>query len=332
LGGTRGEAKMAEIFVGIDVSKDTLVVALLASGATSTENCQYEHNDDGISQLVAKLTECQPQLVVMEATGGWEMTLAQELAASGLPLAVVNPRQVRDFARALGRLAKTDSIDAQVIAQFAQAVKPKETVLADASRQELRALIVRRHQLQEMLTAERFRRRLVPARMQAQLDEHIRWLEKSVKDSDDHLQQMIRSSDVWKAKENLLRSVPGVGQILAGSLLAELPELGRLGRHQVAALVGVAPFNRDSGKHRGKREIWGGRRRLRSCLYMATLAATIWNPVIKAFYQSLLKAGKLKKVALVACMRKLLVILNAMVRDGTIWVAPLAEEVAAPTA
>lgn len=323
---------MAEIFVGIDVSKDTLVVALLSSGGGAPERFQYEHNPGGISQLVAKLNERQPQLVVMEATGGWEMTLAQELAASGLPLAVVNPRQVRDFARALGRLAKTDSIDAQVIAQFAQAVKPKVSLLPDATRQELRALIVRRHQLQEMLTAERFRRRLVPARMQAQLDEHIRWLEKSVKDSDDHLQQMIRSSDVWKAKENLLRSVPGVGQILAGSLLAELPELGLLGRHQVAALVGVAPFNRDSGKHRGKREIWGGRRRLRSCLYMATLAATIWNPVIKAFYQSLLKAGKPKKLALVACMRKLLVILNAMVRDGTLWVAPLAEEVAAPTA
>ncbi|MCH7713746.1 MAG: IS110 family transposase [Chloroflexi bacterium] len=303
------------LFVGIDVSKDHLDLAVRPAG----EAWQVSHDPQGINSLTERLRELAPRLVVVEATGGMEMALTGELAAAGLPVAVVNPRHVRDFARAAGQLAKTDSLDAHVLAHFAEAMQPKPRDLPDASAQELRALVARRRQLVEMTTAEKNRMRTATPRVRTKVQEHVRWLEDSLKELDKDLADSIRSSPMWRTKEKLLRSTPGVGPILSMTLLSDLPELGVLNRGEIAALVGVAPFNRDSGTLRGKRKVWGGRSQVRAVLYMATLVATRFNPVLRDFYQRLCAAGKPKKVAITACMRKLLTILNVMVKHNRHW-------------
>ena len=305
----------SRIFVGIDVSKDRLDVADRPAG----EVWQVSYDSRGISDLVERLGELSPYLVVLEATGGLELTLTGELAAVGLPVAVVNPRHVRDFARAAGKLAKTDALDAQVLAHFAEAMQPEPRPLPDASAQEFRAMVTRRRQLVEMITAEKNRFRTATHRVRPQVQGHIRWLEESLEGLDKDLGDLIRSSPLWRAKEKVLRSTPGVGPVLSMTLLSDLPELGVLNRGEIAALVGVAPFNRDSGTLRGKRKVWGGRGQVRAALYMAALVATRYNPVLRDFYQRLCAAGKPKKVALTACMRKLLTILNTMVRDHRHW-------------
>ena len=303
------------LFVGIDVSKDCLDVAVRPTG----EAWQVSHDSRGINDLVERLGELAPQLVVLEATGGMEMALAGELAASQLAIAVVNPRHVRDFARAAGKLAKTDALDAQVLAHFAEAMRPASRPLPDDASQELRALMARRRQLVEMITAEKNRLRTAAPRIRPKVQEHIRWLEESLKDLDRDMGDFMRSSPMWRDKDQLLRSTPGVGPVLSMTLLSDLPELGALNRGEIAALVGVAPFNRDSGALRGKRTVWGGRRQVRAALYMAALVATRYNPVLRDFYQRLCEAGKPKKVALTACMRKLLTILNVMVKHNRHW-------------
>jgi transposase len=268
---------------------------------------------------MGQIVPLKPSGVVLEATGGFEMLVAVELELAELPVSLVNPRQVRSFARATGRLAKTDAIDAKVLAHFAEAVKPAVRPLPDADTRELRALVDRRRQLLEMVSSERNRLCHASKRVRPLVQEHIRWLKQQVGDLDKDISELIRSSPVWRAQEDLLRSVPGVGPVLSCTLLTHLPELGSLNRGQVAALVGVAPLNRDSGAFRGKRSVWGGRTAIRSALYMAALVATRYNPVIKAFYQRLRAAGKPVKVALTACMRKLLVILNSMLKHRTQW-------------
>jgi transposase len=269
---------------------------------------------------VKRLAASKPALVVLEATAGMEMPVAAALAGAGLPVVAVNPRNAREFARATGRLAKTDVIDAHVLAQFGEAVKPPLRPLPDAATQGLNALVTRRHQLVEMLTAEKNRLAHAAAKaVRAGIQEHIRWLERRLANIDRDLDDAIGQTPVWRDKDELLQSAQGVGPVLSTTLLAGLPELGTLGRKQIAALVGVAPLNRDSGRYRGKRKVWGGRARVREALYMGTLVASRFNPVIRAFYERLLAAGKPKKVALTACMRKLLTILNAMVRHETPW-------------
>ncbi len=302
-------------YVGIDVAKAHLDVAVHPMG----EGWRVEHHPEGIARLAEHLAALAPTLVVLEATGGLELPLVAELLSAQLPVVVVNPRQVRDFAKALGKLAKTDTLDARVLAQFGEATKPKLRPLADAQTQELQSLVARRRQLVGMLTAEKNRLHIATPRVQPQLQEHIRWLEQHLEESGKDLRAMIRSTPAWRIKEKILSSAPGVGPVLTFTLVAQMPELGRLNRRQVSALVGVAPFNRDSGALRGRRTVWGGRSSVRAALYMATLVATRFNPVIRAFYQRLLEAGKPKKVALTACMRKLLTILNAMVKHGRLW-------------
>lgn len=305
-----------EIYVGIDVAKEQLQVAVRPGG----EAWSVTNDRPGLRDLVKRLAASKAALVVLEATAGMEMPVVAALAAAGLPVVAVNPRNAREFARATGRLAKTDIIDAHVLAQFGEALKPPLRPLPDAATQELNALVTRRHQLVEMITAEKNRlAQAVTKAVRASIREHIRWLERRLADIDQDLAGSIRQTPVWREKDELLRSVQGVGPVLSTTLLAGLPELGALGRKQIAALVGVAPLNRDSGRHRGKRMIWGGRARVREALYMGTLVATRFNPVIRAFYQRLLAAGKPKKVALTACMRKLLTILNAMARHDTPW-------------
>jgi transposase len=303
------------IFVGIDISKSTLDIAIWPSG----KQWSIDNDVAGITKLIGQLRGLNPELIVLEATGGLEVYLAGELAVCGLAVVVVNPRQVRNFAKAIGKLAKTDKIDAQVLAQFAQAVRPVPRPLPDASTQALGALVARRRQIMQMLVAEKNRLSSAPKRIHKEIQKHILWLERHLTHLDEDLTRSIKKSPLWCEKENLLRSTPGVGPVMSITLLADLPELGTLNNKQIAALVGVAPLNRDSGKMRGKRSVWGGRAHVRSTLYMSTLAAVRFNPIIKAFYQRLLVAGKAKKVALTACMRKLLVILNAMLKHGTPW-------------
>ena len=258
-------------------------------------------------------------MVVLEATGGLELPVAAELATADIPVAVVNPRHVRDFAKAGGRLAKTDRLDAQVLAHFGLAIRPRARRLPDAETQALEAQLARRRQVVTMLTAEKNRLGTATKPVHKGIQRHIAWLEKDLAKLDDGLGDAIRQSPLWRMRDDLLKSVPGVGQVLSVTLLAELPELGTLNRRQIASLVGVAPINRDSGKMRGHRTVWGGRARVRQVLYMATLSATRSNPVIRAFYERLCAAGKAKKSALTACMRKLLVILNSIIRHGTCW-------------
>jgi len=307
----------SNVYVGIDVAKERLDVAQ----RPSLEGWRVANDERGIAELVARLVQLKPALVVLEATGGMELPLVGALAAAGLPVVVINPRQAREFARATGRLAKTDAIDAQVLAQFAEAVRPQLRPLPDAAAQELSALMTRRRQLIEMLTAEKNRLRAAARAVRPDIQEHIHWLERRLADLDGDLSQTIRSSDIWREKDDLLQSAPGVGPVVSTTLLADLPELGTLNRKEIAALVGVAPLNRDSGTLRGRRTVWGGRSKVRAALYMATLVATQRNPVIRTFYQRLLSAGKPKKVALTACMRKLLTILNAILRSRTPWPA-----------
>jgi transposase len=318
--GEMAENKPAKVYVGIDVSKVHLDVSV-GMGQTSW---QVENSPEGIGELVQKLSELKPSLIVLEATGGYEMAAAGALALAKLPVAVVNPRQVRDFAKSLGRLAKTDHIDAQVLARFGEAVQPEPRALADAQTLKLQAILGRRRQLIEMLVAENNRLHLVHKDVLVGLKDHIAWLEHSLDDLDKDLRDLLKNSPIWHEKDDLLRSVPGVGPVLSTTLLAELPELGTLNRKKIAALVGVAPYNCDSGKMHGKRAIWGGRAAIRSVLYMATLSAIRCNPVIRTFYDRLIRAGKEAKVALVACMRKLLTILNAMMHTQKHWESALA--------
>jgi transposase len=301
--------------VGIDISKDSLDVATRPTG----ESWRVDHDATGVAALLDRLQTLYPALIVLEATGGLEVFLTAELAAAGLPVVVVNPRQVRDFAKATGKLAKTDKIDAEVLAHFAQAVRPAPRPLPDAQTQALGALISRRRQIVQMLVAEKNRLGVAPKPVRTDIQKHILWLERHLARLDEELTNTIQQSPLWREKEDLLRSAPGIGPVISRTLLADLPELGTLNGKQIAALVGVAPLNHDSGKWRGKRITWGGRASVRCALYMSTLTAVRYNPVIKTFYERLQEAGKPKKVALTACMRKLLMILNAMVKHRTPW-------------
>jgi len=305
----------APTFVGIDVAKAELVIAIRPSGDRWT----VTNDEAGIQTLVKRLDRHAPALVVLEATGGYERAAIAALAAAQLPLVVANPRQVRDFARATGQLAKTDRIDADTLALFAERVRPNPRALPDEAARALDALLTRRRQVLELLIAERNRLEHALPAVRRGITQHIRWLERQLQDVDRDLDDNIQASPVWRAKENLLRSAPGVGPVLSRTLIGELPELGTLPRKQIAALVGVAPLARDSGTLKGKRLVWGGRAPVRATLYMAALVGTRCNPVIRAFYLRLLAAGKPKKVALTACMRKLLTILNAMMRTNTTW-------------
>ena len=302
-------------FVGLDIAKHHIDVCIHPSG----EAWRADHDEAGVAQLVTRLVTLAPALVVLEATGGYETAAATALAVAQVPVAVVNPRQVRDFAKAIGRLAKTDAIDATVLALFAERVRPDVRALPDAAHQELIALVTRRRQLLEMLTAERNRLATARPSVRAGLRQHVRWLERRVSESDADLTTLVQHSPLWRAQDDLLRSVPGVGRVTSTMLLALLPELGALSRREIASLVGVAPLNRDSGQRRGSRTVWGGRATVRGPLFMATLVAARHNPVIRAFYQHLRAAGKPARVALVAAMRKLLTILNAMVKHQTPW-------------
>ncbi len=303
------------LFVGIDVSKATLDVAVLPTG----EVWQATNSPDGVDALVARIAGLGPALVVLEATGRYEAPAASALATAGVPVAVVNPRQVRDFAKATGRLAKTDALDAAILALFADRVRPEPRPLPDAESEAFAALLARRRQLITMMVAEKNRAHVAAPSVVKSVDKHVRWLEKELAGLDDSLVAAIRESTVWRAKDDLLRAIPGVGRVLSTTLLADLPELGRLSRREIAALVGVAPLNRDSGPYRGNRSVWGGRSTVRTALYMSALAAARSNPPVKALYERLVEKGKPKKVALVACMRKLLVTCNAVVRDGAAW-------------
>ena len=302
-------------FVGIDVSKAQVDVAVRPTG----QRWVVSYDETGIKELVSQMVDLGPAMVLLEATGGLELPLVAALAAAALPVVVVNPRQVRDFARATGMLAKTDALDAAVLAHFADAIRPEVRPLRDAESQVLNSLTARRHQVLTMLVSEKNRLGTAISAVRPRIEAHIAWLEQELSDLDKELRQSLRRSPVWREKDDLLRTVPGVGEQLSLTLLADLPELGTLDRRQIAALVGVAPFNRDSGTLRGRRAVWGGRSRVRGVLYMGTLTATRFNPVIRDFYQRLLAAGKAKKVALVACMRKLLTILNAMVKNNSTW-------------
>jgi transposase len=305
----------APVYAGVDVSKAHLDVATTAS----SEGWRLPNEPSGIGELVDRLREIGPELVVLEATGGFEVPAAAALAAADLAVVIANPRQVRDFAKSTGQLAKTDAIDAHILALFAERVRPPVRPLPDEKARALDAVVGRRRQIIDMITAEKNRLGFAQPAVRKGIEKHIRWLERQLTDVDSDLDQLIRSSPVWKAKSDLLRDVPGVGPNLARTLIAELPELGRLSHKQIASLVGVAPLARDSGIMRGKRMIWGGRAPVRSALYMSTWSASKWNPVIRVFYNRLRANGKPPKVAQVACMRKLLTILNAMVRDSRSW-------------
>lgn len=302
-------------YLGLDVSKAVIDVAVRPTGEVQ----QFPNDAAGHAALLAWARPLAPTTLVLEATGGYERAAAAALAAAGLPVVIVNPRQVRDFARSTGQLAKTDRLDAAVLALFAERVQPAPRPLTDAATAELAEVLTRRQQLQDMLTMEKNRLALTRSRVRRDVQAHIRWLEKRVHESDDDLRQLIEASPAWCVQDELLRSVPGIGPVVSRTLLALLPELGQLTRKQIAALVGVAPLARDSGQWRGRRVIWGGRAAVRKALFMAALVASRRNVVLQAFYTRLRAAGKPAKVALVACMRKLLTILNAMVHQGTRW-------------
>jgi transposase len=315
----------APLFAGVDVSKDRLDVCLRWSEPESHHKEEVffvAYDDNGIDALLSRLLGERTVLVIVEATGGFERTVVGALAAAGLPVVVINPRQVRDFARATGTLAKTDRIDASILARFAEAVRPAPKPLPDGEIRALQAIVARRRQLLGMIAAENNRLSQAPKAVGKRIKAHIRWLEKELSRTERDLETAIESSPVLGENEALLRSVPGVGPVLASTLLAGVPELGTLTHKRVAALVGVAPLNRDSGTLRGHRSVWGGRADVRAALYMGALVAARRNPVVKEFYERLLAAGKPKKVALVACMRKLLSILNAVLKHRTPWRSP----------
>ena len=281
---------------------------------------EVPNDETGIRQLVSRLKALEPAIVLLEASGGLELPLVAALATEELPVVVVNPRQVRDFARATGKLAKTDALDAAALAHFAEAVRPTVRPLRDAETQVLNSLVARRHQVMTMLVSEKNRlSAATTVAVRPRIEAHIAWLERELDDLEKSLRKTLRQSPLWREKDDLLRTVPGVGEQLSLTLLAYLPELGTLDRRQIAALVGVAPFNRDSGTLRGKRTVWGGRARVRAVLYMGALVATRHNPVIRDFYRRLLAAGKPKKLALTACMRKLLIVLNSILKHRSPW-------------
>jgi len=302
------------VYVGIDVSKATLDVCI-----SDGETWQTGNDDRSVERLCRQLVAVQPVLVVLEATGSYELRAAATFATAGLPVAVVNPRQVRSYARSVGQLAKTDRIDAYILTRFAEAVRPEARPLPDAETRELDAFVTRRRQLMAMVTAEQARLDTAPAVTRKQITTHIAWLNRQIGRVNSDIDGTVRRSPLFRAKDELLQSVPGVGETTARALMALLPELGTMDRKRIAALVGVAPFNQDSGKLRGRRRVWGGRAPVRTALYMATLVGTRHNPTLKALYTRLRGAGKSAKLALVACMRKLLTILNAILRDGRPW-------------
>lgn len=307
-------------FVGIDVSKAHFDVAVHEQAL----EWQADNTAAGIGELLHRLQDVAPTLIVLEATGGFEVPLVAELAAVQLPVVVINPRRVRDFARSTGQLAKTDKLDAKLLAHFAAALRPTPRRLPTDQEEHLTALLTRRKQLIEMLTVEKNRLSTVRPVMRSELEAHVAWLTERLASLDQDIDHFVQGSPLWQAKDTLLKSVPGIGRITASTLLAMLPELGTLNRQHIAALVGVAPLNKESGRKRGKRRIYGGRAPVRNVLYMAALSAKAHNPTIKKFYEHLLARGKEKKVALTACMRKLLVILNAMVRTQQSWRAETA--------
>ena len=302
------------LYVGIDVAQDQLDIA-----TTADQTWSVKHHPRAMAALARRLQKLSPARIIVESSGKLEQELVVVLAEAKLPVVVVNPRQVRDFAKATGVLAKTDRIDARILARFGEAVKPEVRELPDAQARDLMAHVARRRQLHQMLRAERHRLLRVARPLKKSLERHIAYLEKQLAKLDEDLHDAIRQTPIWQESFDLLQSVPGIGPTTAATMIAELPELGRLSRHEIAALVGVAPFNRDSGKWKGKRSTWGGRSSVRSALYMATLVATQYNAYIRAYYQRLLTRGKAKKTALVACMRKLIVILNSMLKNHQPW-------------
>lgn len=312
----------AQQWVGIDVSKATLDVCVVPGA----KHWQVRNGSKGLDELVEQLAALQVQRVVLEASGGYEAAVVAALVARELPVVVVNPRQVRDYARATGQLAKTDRLDAEVLAHFGEAIRPEVRAMPDATTRSLRAVVTRRRQLQEMLTAEQHRLMQAalqdaPEPLREQLGEHIQWLRQQLAEIDDDLHGQLQASPVWREREDLLRTIPGIGPVTSATLLTQLPELGKLDRKAVAKLVGVAPLNADSGTQHGRRQIWGGRGSVRAVLYMAALVATRCNGPIRAFYERLREAGKPTKVALIACMRKLLLVCNSVLRTGTAWQA-----------
>lgn len=305
-----------EKFIGIDVSKSTLDVCIEPVG----QALHIIYNDAGIGDIVNRLEEIRPTLIVIEATGGLEMRIATELAGNGLPVAVINPRQARDFAKATGQLAKTDKVDAAMLAEFARAIRPQVRPLKDMDTRAMNDLVSRRRQLIDMRVQETLRLGTAASKpLEKSLNKHIVWLDKRITEIDNDLTKRLRNSDAWRTKDDLLRGIPGVGAVTTLTMLAKCPELGTLNRREIAALVGVAPLANDSGKHRGKRFVWGGRADVRAVLYMATVSAIRCNDTIKTFAQRLKKAGKPPKVVIVACMRKLLTIMNAMLKNNTPW-------------
>ena len=307
---------IVEKFVGIDVSKSTLDVCI--EPAVQTLHVAYD--EAGIKQIVVRLKEVNPTLVVMEATGGLEVRIATELASKGLRVAIINPRQARDFAKATGQLAKTDQVDAAVLAAFAQAIRPQARTLKDADTRALNDMVSRRRQLIDMRVQETLRLGTAASKpLEKSLNKHIAWLDKRIAEIDTDLTKRLRGSDVWRTKDDLLRGIPGVGPVTTLTMLAKCPELGKLNRREIAALIGVAPLANDSGKHCGKRFVWGGRADVRAVLYMATVSAIKHNDAIKAFAERLKKTGKPPKVVIVACMRKLLTMMNSMLKNNTPW-------------
>lgn len=305
----------SQVFIGIDVSKSRLDVAIRPNRVFLS----VANNDVGIQGLVQRCVELQPVSIVLEATGGYENMAAMALGVAGLPVRVINPRQARDFAKAMGKLAKTDKVDAASLAHFAQLLDPLPHPLATAEQKELSSLTIRRRQLVEMITMEKNRKEHASPKILPQIKCHIDWLTEELKKLESEINNIINTTLIWQGKLRILESVPGIGPVTLSILLADLPELGLLDNKKIAALVGVAPFNHDSGKFKGRRQIKGGRKYVRDKLYMATLVASRYNPTIKEYYQRLLQAGKAKKVALVACMRKLLIIINTMVKNNTLW-------------
>lgn len=303
------------VHVGIDISKDWLDMGVLPEGISR----RYSYTEEGLDELEEYLKGVAPERVILEATGGLEISVASRLAGAGLPVVVINPRQARDFAKAIGRLAKTDKIDALVLARFGESVKPEIRPLKEEEVQVFSAMNARRRQLSGMISMEKSRLGKASLKVRKGIEEHIAWLQESLREIDRDMDDQIKGSPVWKEKADLLQSFKGIGPVISRALLSDLPELGEVGPKQIAALVGVAPLNCDSGKRRGKMMIWGGRGHLRALLYMAAVNAIRFNPVIKSFYERLIGAGKRRKQALVACMRKILVILNAMLRTRSSW-------------
>lgn len=305
----------SNVFIGVDVSKERLDVAVRPSG----EHNSFTNDEAGIAQMTDCLGRLSPEMILFEATGGWQMNAVNALAARRLPVVIINPRQVRDFAKATGQLAKTDTIDAGILAHFAEAVRPEIRELKPLEARKLEALNTRRRQIVEMLTAERNRLITAPEWTRPDIEEHIAILKKRLAAINKDIDKLIRQSPLWREKDKILKSFPGVGPVTASTMLSDLPELGTLNPKAIAALVGVAPLNCDSGNYQGRRKIWGGRACVRSLLFMCAKTAVRCNPGIRGFYERLIGAGKLRKVALTACMHKILIILNAMIRDQVCW-------------